>query len=108
MDVLEELVRDNIVMGNFTLATNGTLLQMIRIQTLQLTLSFNDSDNASIWLPGRSSCIMLDFFNHQLNADSRVCMHIHTYISTYTHYIKVVVAYWKVKTPCHAHGECIN
>ena len=22
--------------------------------------------------------------------------------------IKVVVAYWKVKTPCHAHGECIN
>ena len=21
---------------------------------------------------------------------------------------KVVVAYWKVKTPCHAHGECIN
>ena len=23
-------------------------------------------------------------------------------------YIKVVLAYWKVKTPCHAHGECIN
>ena len=22
--------------------------------------------------------------------------------------LKVVVAYWKVKTPCHAHGECIN
>ena len=22
--------------------------------------------------------------------------------------VKVVVAYWKVKTPCHAHGECIN
>ena len=21
---------------------------------------------------------------------------------------KVVLAYWKVKTPCHAHGECIN
>ena len=21
---------------------------------------------------------------------------------------KGVVAYWKVKTPCHAHGECIN
>ena len=21
---------------------------------------------------------------------------------------KVVVAYWKVKTPCHAHGEFIN
>ena len=24
------------------------------------------------------------------------------------YYLKVVVAYWKVKTPCHAHGECIN
>ena len=23
-------------------------------------------------------------------------------------FFKVVVAYWKVKTPCHAHGECIN
>ena len=23
-------------------------------------------------------------------------------------HLKVVVAYWKVKTPCHAHGECIN
>ena len=23
-------------------------------------------------------------------------------------HVKVVVAYWKVKTPCHAHGECIN
>ena len=22
--------------------------------------------------------------------------------------LKVVLAYWKVKTPCHAHGECIN
>ena len=22
--------------------------------------------------------------------------------------LKVVVAYWKVKTPCHANGECIN
>ena len=22
--------------------------------------------------------------------------------------LKVVVAYWKVKTPCHGHGECIN
>ena len=22
--------------------------------------------------------------------------------------VKVVLAYWKVKTPCHAHGECIN
>ena len=25
-----------------------------------------------------------------------------------TFVFKVVVAYWKVKTPCHAHGECIN
>ena len=23
-------------------------------------------------------------------------------------HLKVVVAYWKVKRPCHAHGECIN
>ena len=22
--------------------------------------------------------------------------------------LKVVLADWKVKTPCHAHGECIN
>ena len=26
----------------------------------------------------------------------------------FVEHVKVVVAYWKVKTPCHAHGECIN
>ena len=29
-------------------------------------------------------------------------------IVTLGYVVKVVVAYWKVKTPCHAHGECIN
>ena len=46
----------------------------------QSTRSFNDSDTASSRLPVRSSCIMLDFFMHQLNADSRVRTHIYTHI----------------------------
>ena len=51
------------------------------------TRSFTDSDTASNRL--RSSCTMLDFFKHQLNADSRVHTHIglHTYTNTHTlHY----------------------
>ena len=32
----------------------------------------------------------------------------HDAIDAYMDKLKVVVAYWKVKTPCHAHGECIN
>ena len=37
---------------------------------------------------------------NKLSAD---CVH-----SSSVNMFKVVVAYWKVKTPCHAHGECIN
>ena len=58
---------------------------MIVIQTLQLTESFTDSDTASSRLPMRSSCIMLDFFKHQLNADSRVPTHIQTSVYLHTH-----------------------
>ena len=32
----------------------------------------------------------------------------HNKITEFQCALKVVVAYWKVKTPCHAHGECIN
>ena len=45
VDVLDELVRDNRVEVNFTLATNGMVLQMIGIHsTLQSTRSFTGSD----------------------------------------------------------------
>ena len=61
VDVLEELVRDNCVELNFTLATNGmdngaSNDRHTLIQTLQLTRSINDSDTASSKLPMRSSC----------------------------------------------------
>ena len=61
------------------------VLQMIVIQTLQLTRSITDSDTASSRLPMRSSCIMLNFFKHQLNADSRVRTHMHTSLYLHTH-----------------------
>ena len=69
VDVLDELVRDNRVEVKFTLATNGMELQMIVIQTLQSTRSFTDSDTARSRLPVRTPCIMLNFFELQLNAD---------------------------------------
>ena len=100
VDVLEEFVRDNRVEVNFTLATNGTDNgasndRHTLIETLQLTRSFNDSDPASSRLPMRSSCIMLDFFKHQLNADSRVCTHIHT--SSYLHTHTTLILYLFIK-----------
>ena len=85
MYVLEELVRDNRVEVNFTVATNGmdncasndSHTDVVQ----QLTRSFTDSDTASSRLLMPSSCIMLDVFKHQLNADSRVHTHIpHHYI----------------------------
>ena len=36
------------------------------------------------------------------------CTNLHLAVTVFETDIKVVVAYWKVKTPCHAHGECIN
>ena len=49
------------------------------------TRLFTDRDTASSRLPVRSSCIMLDFFKHQLNVDSRVCTHIYTHIGPHLH-----------------------
>ena len=87
VDVLEELVRDNRADLNFTLATNGmdncASNDSYTDLTLQLTRSFTDIETASSRLPLRSSCIMLNFFKHQLNADARVRTHIHT--SLYLH-----------------------
>ena len=61
---------------NFTLASN------------EWNGASNDDRSLTVArLPVRSSCILFDFLEHQLNADSRVHTHIHTYISTYTHYI---------------------
>ena len=85
VDVLDELVRDNRVEVNFTLATNGMVLQMIVIQIIQSTRSFTDSDTASSRLPVRTSSTMLDFFKHKLNADSRVRTQIHTRTYLHTH-----------------------
>ena len=98
--VIEEFVRDNRVEVNFTLATNGmdngaSNDRHTLIETLQLTRSFNDSDTASSRLPMRSSCIMLDFFKHQLNADSRVRTHIHT--SSYLHTHTTLILYLFIK-----------
>ena len=59
VDVFEELVRDNRVEVNFTLATNACAINM------------------------------LDFFKHQLNADSRLRTRIHTH----THYINTLPVY---------------
>ena len=100
VDVLEEFARDNRVEVNFTLATNGmdngaSNDRHTLIETLQLTRSFTDSDTASSRLPMRSSCIMLDFFKHQLNADSRVRTHVHT--SSYLHTHTTLILYLFIK-----------
>ena len=43
----------------------------------------------------RSSCIMLDFFKHQLNVDGRVRTHIH--ISLYLHTHTSLILYLFIK-----------
>ena len=82
VDVLEELVRDNRVKVNFTLATN---VMDNGASCRRLDRSLTAGDTASSRLPVRSPCIMLNFFEHQLNADSRAHTHIHTSLYLHTH-----------------------
>ena len=52
--------------------------------------------------------VRLENVGSNRTVDANMRRRRHNTWHTHIEYVKVVVAYWKVKTPCHAHGECIN